>query len=80
MGVTIWRNGARGGSRWVGGGPHTRTPGPASQGPVQALTLSKTTVLSFSKDCRLGSETSETEINKKKKIKCLCQKVKRNVG
>ena len=50
MGVTTWRNGARGGSRLVGGGPHTRIPGPASQGPVQALTLSKTrptTVLSF---------------------------------
>lgn len=50
VGVTIRKNGARGSSRWVGGGLHTRAPGPASQGPAQALTFSKTrptTVLSF---------------------------------
>lgn len=57
LGAEPWTRGGnhleergRGGSRWVGGGPRPRAPGPASQGPAQALTLSKmrpTTVLSF---------------------------------
>lgn len=55
----------------------------ASQGWVEVLTLSKTwltTVLSFLKDCMFGTAISKTEINKQKKIKCICQKVELNMG